>query len=114
MYQNDLNFYYENLGNSLGYFSNMYRTFIIHINEAISYEKQLFTIAHELGHVILHPDLNTAFLKENTYYSTDKSECEANEFATELLFHQGGGPCITVNEALEAYGIPNRQLYKNF
>lgn len=103
---------YENLGSSWGYFSSLYRTFIIHINENLSYEKQFFTCLHELGHVLQHPDHNMAFLKENTFFSTDKYELEANLFAVELLFSNTDNP-ITFEEAVHTYGIPEKFL-ENF
>jgi len=105
---------YEDLGKSLGYFSSLYRTAIIHINKNLSNEKQLSTCAHELGHIILHPEINTAFLKANTYFPTTKIEQEANEFMVELLFNQGDDQVVTVKEATEKYGIPEQLLYKNF
>lgn len=102
---------YENLGSSWGYFSHKYRTFVIHINENLSCEKQFFTCLHELGHVIQHPDHNIAFLKENTFFSTDKYEIEANLFAVELLFSDTDNP-ITFEEAVHTYGIPEQFLKK--
>lgn len=105
---------YEYLGDSLGYFSKFNRTIIIHLNESLSYEKQLTTCAHELGHAILHSNINTAFLKANTYFPTSKTEMEANEFMMELLFNQGGDQVVTISEATEQYGIPEQLLYKNF
>ena len=63
---------FEPLGDSMGYFSRFKRTAIIHINESLPYKKQVSTCAHELGHVILHPDTNVAFLKSNTYFSTSR------------------------------------------
>lgn len=104
---------FEYLGDSLGYFSRFNRTSIIHINDSIPYEKQIVTCAHELGHVLLHPYLNTAFLKSNTYVPTNKFEEEANEFMLELLFHQGQ-EVITVHEATEQYGISKQLLMKKF
>ena len=103
---------YEDLGSSWGYFSNLYRTFIIHINKNLSYEKQMLTCAHELGHVIQHPEHNMAFLKANTFFSTDKYEMEANLFAVELLFSDNDNP-ITYEEAVNTYGVPE-QFLKNF
>ncbi|MEI3596869.1 MULTISPECIES: ImmA/IrrE family metallo-endopeptidase [unclassified Oceanobacillus] len=105
---------FEPLGSSLGYFSRFNRTSIIHINESLPYEKQLTTCAHELGHVLLHPDLNTAFLKANTYYPTSKIEQEANEFMLELLFNQNNIDAITIKEATEDYGVPEQLLHKKF
>ena len=65
----DITIVYEDLGSSWGYFSNLYRTVIIHINKNLSYEKQMLTCAHELGHVIQHPEHNMAFLKANTFFN---------------------------------------------
>ena len=41
--------------------------------------------AHELGHVILHPCVNTVYLDVCTYAVTEKFENEANMLAAELL-----------------------------
>jgi len=76
---------FEKLGNTLGYFNKYKRIKIIHINQEISEAEQQFTCAHELGHSILHPVVNTPFLKRNTLFSISKIEREANEFAVELL-----------------------------
>ncbi|MGM0942471.1 MAG: ImmA/IrrE family metallo-endopeptidase [Bacillota bacterium] len=105
---------YENLGKSLGYFSSIYRTFIIHINEYIPYKKQLYRIAHELVHVVLHPDENTAFLKANTFCLTDKNEVEANMFAIELLFSNKKYKNLSFHQAIEDYGMPKQLLIKFF
>lgn len=105
---------FEPLGNSMGYFSCLYRTAIIHINDNLPYEKQLLTCAHELGHITLHPEINTAFLKANTYYSHERYEKEANEFMIELLFKQGSNQVITTKEIYEDYGIPEKILAKIF
>lgn len=76
---------YENLGSILGYYSKHFRIPIIHINENADEVKQRFICSHELGHAILHPDINTTFLKKHTLFSTEKIEIEANTFGVELL-----------------------------
>ncbi len=101
------------LGKVLGYHARHYRISVIHININSTEKQQIFTCAHELGHAIFHPDINTSFLKANTFYSTDRIEVEANTFAMELIFSQGVVEPITVQEAAEEYGIP-QQLLKNF
>ena len=54
---------------------------IVNNNEAISVERKLFTIAHELGHLILHKSsFNGEFAEEN-----DTEEKQADMFAGELL-----------------------------
>jgi len=80
-----VNIQFERLGNTLGYFSTYKRIKTIHINHDISQLDQQFTCAHELGHVIYHPALNTPFLRKTTLFSISKIEREANQFAVELL-----------------------------
>lgn len=105
---------YESLGSILGYYSKTHRFKVIHINADSNEHQQLFTCAHELGHALLHPDENTAFLKASTLYSTERIEVEANMFAVELLFNQGCERPVTIHEATENYGVPKQFLIKNF
>lgn len=101
------------LGNILGFHSRHFRISVIHINVNSTEKQQVYTCAHELGHAVLHPDINTSFLKSNTHYSTNHMEVEANRFAIELLFFQEGVEPVTIHEAVEEYGAP-RQLLKKF
>lgn len=107
---------HENLGNILGYYSKHFRIPIIHINEDVDEKQQMFICAHELGHAILHPDHNTSFLKKHTFFSTDKIEVEANEFAVELLFLRDDHISLSLTEVIEEYKIPKDfiQKYKIF
>ncbi len=57
---------------------------IIYINQDLTEEEQKLVCAHELGHMILHQDINTIFL-ESYKFVTDKYELEANAFAIQLL-----------------------------
>ena len=57
---------------------------IIYINESLSDEEKILVCAHELGHAILHNDINTISL--TTHISVEsKYELEANAFAIQLL-----------------------------
>lgn len=76
---------FEDLGNMNGYYNKPYRIKQIHINYNLSEHIQKFTCAHELGHCIQHPNVNTMFLRNNTLLSVNKYEIEANKFAIELL-----------------------------
>ena len=77
---------YEDLGHTVrGYYLVSRRQKTIHINSRLSKEEQRVVCAHELGHDVLHPGVNTPFLKNHTYQCTQKNEIEANTFAAHLL-----------------------------
>ena len=76
---------YEHLGNILGYCDTHFRMRTIHINNDAPDQLYPFICAHELGHAILHKNINTPFLRKNTLFSIDKIEREANTFTVELL-----------------------------
>lgn len=75
----------EHLGKTLGYHNTYKRISFIHINHELSPTWQRFVCAHELGHNLLHPKVNTPFLKANTLFSVNRIESEANRLAIELL-----------------------------
>lgn len=102
---------FEPLGSIYGYYSRSHRTKVIHINEELPRNKQFSTCAHELGHAVLHPNENTAFLKKNTLFSTEKIEIEANTFAVELLLPDelmNDQYCsgFTIYDAIKEKGVP--------
>lgn len=73
------------LGTIRGYYSKKFRIKQIVLNCNLSENDERFVLAHELGHAIMHENLNTPFLMENTLFSKNKFEKEANTFAIELL-----------------------------
>lgn len=76
---------YSKLGNINGYFIKVPKNKFIVLNEDLNCVKQKFVCAHELGHALLHSELNTLFLQRNTLNIKGKYENQANEFAAELL-----------------------------
>lgn len=77
---------YEDLGkNTWGYYTFIKRIPCIHVNNRLEGFTASFALAHELGHHLLHPGLNTPFLRKSTLFSVDKIEREANRFALHLL-----------------------------
>ena len=77
---------YLDLGESLrGYYFASRRSKIIHISTRLNKYEQRVVCAHELGHDILHPGINTQFQRNFTYQCTAKGENEANAFAAHLL-----------------------------
>ena len=102
---------FEPLGNIYGYYNYYKRIKMIHINERLNETLQRFTCAHELGHALLHHDINTSFLKSHTFFSTDKIEREANTFAVELLMpdeylYEFKNTNLTIYDAAARYGVP--------
>jgi Zn-dependent peptidase ImmA (M78 family) len=71
----------------MGFYKYIRRNRFIYINKNLNIFEQRFTCTHELGHAILHTKINTPFLRSNTFYSIDKIEREANEFAVKLLLY---------------------------
>lgn len=81
----DIAVVYEDLGSIYGFYDVHYRIKTIHINSSAPDSIKSFICAHELGHAILHPTINTPFLSRCTLFSIDKIERQANTFAVELL-----------------------------
>ena len=76
----------EDLGTVNGYYSCAFGVKSIHLNVNLSPQRQKLCCAHELGHALLHDDLNTYFLISSTMMLPDKYEQQANLFASYLLF----------------------------
>lgn len=68
-----------------GFYQYEKRNRFIFINSNLSIEEQLVVCAHELGHALLHTQINTSYMRANTFLSINKVEREANRFAAELL-----------------------------
>jgi Zn-dependent peptidase ImmA (M78 family) len=65
---------------------------VIGVNTAQVKVRQRFTIAHELGHLLLHPDesyvdrgFSVYFRDEKSATAEDLAEMQANQFAADLL-----------------------------
>lgn len=86
-----------------GYHTKSSKIKSIVVNKNLSEGKQEFVCAHELGHAILHPDVNLPFFNDHTFFSTDKIELEANIFAATLLFSHRES--ISISELEHEYEI---------
>ncbi|MGF7046338.1 Zn-dependent peptidase ImmA (M78 family) [Paenibacillus sp. DS2015] len=106
--QKNILIFYEELGDIWGYYNLFVRVPMIHINNELTEFNSRFTCAHELGHYILHPNVNTPFLKKNTLFCVSKIEREANHFATHLLIgNDVPYPDETKAQFLTRNGIPS-------
>lgn len=66
------------------YFRSYLGQEIIFISSDLPYPYEKYVLAHELGHAILHPDIDTAAYS-NKLLNKGKLERQANYFATKLL-----------------------------
>ncbi len=69
----------------------------IHYNEKQNWHRKRFTIAHEIGHLILNTSCNESFLSFD--FVKDPIETEANQFAAELLI-----PLASIKKDLKTPG----------
>ncbi len=73
-----------NLGATRGFCYNTRRIKQVFLSDSLSDWTEKFVLAHEIGHLIMHPKHNAPFL-QSTFFSMDRYEIEANRFAVELL-----------------------------
>ncbi len=100
---------YEPMKTTYGFYVRYRRFQNIILNNELSEGMQRFVCAHELGHSILHADLNVPKLTRYTMFSRDKSERQANTFAVELLLpdellreYEG----YSIYHIAASYGVP--------
>lgn len=65
---------------------NGYPAIVVNVREDISVERQIFTVAHELGHIVMHQgSFDGGFAEEK-----EKEEKEADQFASYFLMPKEG------------------------
>ena len=106
------------LGSStLGMYKYIKRNKFIFLNTNLDYQQRKFVLAHELGHAILHSNLNCFFLEKKTLHLKNKFEIEANKFAVELLVDDKDLEELegyTINQAAAILGVPADLLKYKF
>ncbi|MDP7979104.1 ImmA/IrrE family metallo-endopeptidase [Bacillus sp. WLY-B-L8] len=108
--------FYKNLPPSImGFYKYNKKNQYICINENLSFNEQIVTCSHELGHCRMHKHVNTPFLRANTFLSVDKYERQANLFAVELLmpdenWHAYAKEFKTINAMSNHTGVPKELL----
>lgn len=68
-----------------GFWKRILRRKFIFVSDQLDEWQQQAVIAHELGHIILHPQYRHFCLDSRTYYCTTKHENEADAFSVELM-----------------------------
>jgi Zn-dependent peptidase ImmA (M78 family) len=93
-------------GSESGFILRDGKRIIIGVNTRTSLRRQRFTIAHEIGHLLLHDGkpiiidhaVRVDWRDDRSSLATDDQEIEANAFAAELLM-----PSSLIFEHLESY-----------
>ena len=112
-----------------GFISKDENGYFICVNENHPATRQQFTIAHEIGHLVLHQNLvdndellpttyklgvgiKTGLARSNSFMSSEyrKTETEANKFAAELLmpteeFIKAANECDDLNELANRFNV---------
>lgn len=91
---------------------------IVYIDSNLPDQVKKFVCAHELGHSLMHKDINAIFLDTRTYLKTSIYEKQANQFAMNLLYPrdsdfddyrdltiQQTARCLNVSEDLVEYRL---------
>lgn len=76
-----------------GFYQYYCRKNIVYISDALDYDTTRFVCAHELGHSLMHRQVNTLYMDTCTFLKTGIYEDEANLFAV-LLLH----PVVCIDE----------------
>lgn len=109
----DIDILYLELGNIGGFKTTKNRISTIYINSSLPENLQLFILAHELGHILLHKGISTPFFKfieGNTFLP--KIESEANLFAMKLLLDMyEEDKHLPLDYLIERIGLPKEQKY---
>lgn len=114
--QMGINIHYHELYRINGYYIVYRNVRNIVVNRSLPKHLQRFVVAHELGHAILHPNVN-ALLLENTVFPTDRREREANTFAINLLLSDSmvyDNPDRTIDDWASILGLPREVIELKF
>jgi Zn-dependent peptidase ImmA (M78 family) len=69
-----------------GFWRRILRRKYIGINENLEVEWQVQAVtAHEIAHIVLHPDYKSYSIAGRSFFSDSRKENEADEFAAELI-----------------------------
>lgn len=76
-----------------GLYTNILDHKIIYLNEVLDEKDKRIVCAHELGHAVLHTDMNAVFQASNTLFCASRFEHEADLFSAYLLIGEKENLC---------------------
>lgn len=91
-------------------------SFIIYLSQVTSIKRDVFTIAHELGHYVLHSRLGQIPLSANRSGENDEAEKEANTFAACFLMpekevREKFSECKNVEKLAEEFNVSHTAMH---
>lgn len=92
-----------------GFYQYHKRNHIIYLSEDLDEVATRFVLAHELGHMLMHRNLNTVFMDAKTFHPHTRFERQANSFAVELLLPDDllrEYPDCTIYQLARSFGVP--------
>ena len=93
-----------------GFYQYHKRNHIIYLSEDLDEDTARFVLAHELGHMQMHRDLNTVFMDTKTFNPHSRFERQANTFAVELLLPDDllrEYPDCSIYQLAASFGVPS-------
>lgn len=98
-----------------GFFTKICETKLVYVNTELPFCEAQLVCAHELGHALLHEDLNRFFITSSTFQVESRFEREADYFAVcvlvddaKTLYEQHG---FCTNEQIASfYGFEERMI----
>lgn len=106
----------EDLPDSVnGFMLKLMESVFIIINRNLNDDEKRVTIAHELGHIVLHGETNVINLSCNTSFCVSKYEREADCFAAYLLLYDEmpsfeGYESVTSQDISKITHIPQKMI----
>lgn len=94
-----------------GFYTLMLGMPFVYLNSELSLCEQRAVCAHELGHMLLHPQVNTLFVKQKTIMNAARMERDADLFAAALLIPQlvfDGEELVTARQLAHELDVPER------
>lgn len=77
--------YVDTPNNINGFWKRILRRKFIFVNERLEEWQRMAVIAHELGHILLHPTYRYFCAEGRSYFAVTKHENEADLFSVELM-----------------------------
>ena len=106
----DIEIVEHNLKYNRGFALNIADRKIIGVNSELPDQEKRAVIAHEIGHLELHPGYGLFFMLANTGYVLGKQEREAEIFAAALLLDEPPEPGETAAAYAARMGVPLKMV----